>query len=712
MDSIKAQVTQGYKQKLQQYEAALTVAIHQQYPLSHEARQLLQRLQQEMNLSNDMIASIEERITAPLEAERQRNLQQYKKVFTRAIHWQYPLSHDDREFLANLRRVLDLNQEMAQSIEQQVTQGYEQKLQQYEAAFTRAIHQQYPLSDETHQQLQQLQQSLDLRPEVIDPVETQITQVYEQKLQQYETAFTSAIQRQYLLSDSDRKFLANLQQGLNLTEHQVTQAYERKLQQYEEAFTQAIHQQYPLNEEACQTLQQLQRNFKLGKETTESIEARVTQGYEQKLQQYETALTSAIQRQYPLKDGDREFLANLRRSLNLNQKITDSIEALEYLQRGLNLSENDTNSIEMKVTQTYNLRPTPTVNLLQGRKRQKKLRPLLPKAIVIAVAFVGVSILAYYAYSLWQTDKSAKAALEQAKVLKAEENYEACRNQAEAVPQQSRFYTDAQNLLNQCQRLARDQQWLAQAKGFAAKNNLKDAIAQASGIRSDSNFHPEAQQLISQWSETLLEQAEGKYLQSDNSADLEEAIKVTRAIPQTSSLAQKVEATIIKWRTEWNKNETYLQEAQKALDEGQWWEAIEKANQVKLLGQEVKQETSYWQNKIRPITARANELRAASNSQDGIARQSSTQEPVTQQLTTRQPAIQPSATRQSSTQESVTQQSTTRQPATQPSATRQSSTQQSSTRKSVNRQSSTRQSPAQRSTTQRSRSGSWPTDIR
>lgn len=686
MDSIEAQVTQGYEQKLQQYEAALTVAIHQQYPLSHAARHLLQRLQQEMNLSNDTVAAVEQRITAPIEAERQRNLQQYKKVFTRAIHWQYPLSDEDQEFLANLRRVLDLSESMTQSIESQVVQGYEQKLQQYQAAFTKAIYQQYPLSHGTRQQLQQLQQSLGLRQEAIDPVEMQITQVYERKLQQYEAAFTKAIDQQYSMSDRGQSLAIP---DPNLTEYQITQAYEQKLQQYEEAFSEAIHQQYPLSQAAHQPLQQLQQNLQLGQETTTSIKARVTQGYEQKLQLYETAFTRAIQRQYPLQDGDREFLANLQQSLNLSQKITDPIEELECLRRGLNLNEQETDSIETKVIQTY-IEPASVVNPPASnppQKHQRKLQPLLSRAIVVAVALVGVSLSARYVYTLWQADKSAKAALEQAKTLEAAKDYDACLNQAKAVPQQSRFYTDAQNLLNQCQGLVRDQQWLAQAKVFATKNNLKDAIAQANGVQSNSDFHPEAQRLINQWSETLLKQAEGQYMQSVSSKDLEQAISITRAIPQNSSLAPKVESAVTKWRTEWNKNETYLQSAQNALAKGEWGEAIEKANQVKLLGQEVNQETPYWQNKISSIIERAGELRAASSSQAETTQQSSAQQPMTQQSTTQQSVDQPPVTQRSTTQPSTTQRSTTRR-------------------------STTRRSSPQRSTTQRSQSGSWPTDIR
>ena len=93
------------------------------------------------------------------------------------------------------------------------------------------------------------------------------------------------------------------------------------------------------------------------------------------------------------------------------------------------------------------------------------------------------------------------------------------------------------------------------------------------------------------------------YQQVDNTS--KNAIDITTAIPKTSSVAKKVEEAIGKWRTEWNNNETYLKEAQNALNEKKWRQAIDKANKVRLLGQEVKRTTPYWQNKMKLIIERA-----------------------------------------------------------------------------------------------------------
>lgn len=144
------------------------------------------------------------------------------------------------------------------------------------------------------------------------------------------------------------------------------------------------------------------------------------------------------------------------------------------------------------------------------------------------------------------------------------------------------------------------------------KNKFKDAISTVGAIHSASSFHSQAEQLTSQWSRSLLDQAEELYKQSYKARDLEKAIDITKAIPKTSSVAENAERMTKKWRAEWNRNETYFQEADDALRQGKAKEAIDKTNQIRLLGQEVKQDTSYWQNKMKPIIGRAKGLIAAS----------------------------------------------------------------------------------------------------
>ncbi len=247
-------------------------------------------------------------------------------------------------------------------------------------------------------------------------------------------------------------------------------------------------------------------------------------------------------------------------------------------QQSLGLREQNTGSTETKITETYNLNQRlPAV--VQGGEDKKKVRPLLLQATtVVAAALVSVG-LAYYAYNNLQTAPSTEPHLEESpKIVNA------------VKPLQ-----DNNKLL------------LVQAQALANKNNFKDAIAEASKIQPNGSFSQSAARLINQCSENLLKQAEERYKQSYNSKDLENAIDITKAIPRTS-VAKNAEETSKKWRIEWNSNENYLKSAQNAVNERKGQEAIDTANKVRLLGQEVKRETPYWQIKMKPIIEPAEKL--------------------------------------------------------------------------------------------------------
>jgi hypothetical protein len=283
------------------------------------------------------------------------------------------------------------------------------------------------------------------------------------------------------------------------------------------------------------------------------------------------------------------------------------------LQQNLGQTEKIIDPIEPTVAKEYNFKPTLLIDKPQGGENQKKVRQLLLTTTgVVAVISMG---LGYYYYTKGQTDQSEKTVLENIQLLKAGKNYEECVNQAKAVPQTSPFYGDAQNLLNECQSLTQGAKLLAKAKELAQENNFKDAIYEANRIQPDSNFFQPAQQLINQWYPNLVKQAEELYKQSYNSKDLENAIGITKAIPKTSSVAKNAEKMTENWRIEWNNNEKYLQAAQNALKQDKWQEAIDTTNKVRLLGQKVKQDTPYWQNKMKPIIEMAQKHIAASKIQ-------------------------------------------------------------------------------------------------
>jgi serine/threonine protein kinase len=264
----------------------------------------------------------------------------------------------------------------------------------------------------------------------------------------------------------------------------------------------------------------------------------------------------------------------LNRALQAAQKTSPPLQtSLRPREESIDVSS------ETKLIETYNLKPSIPAVGLQGGEDKKKVRRRLPKATVLAGALV-IGSLAYYAY-IQSQNPSPKLPLP-----------------SPTIP-------------NEGKKPARDQQWLAQAQEFAKKNNFKDAIAEASKIQPDSSLSQSAQQLINQYSGNLLKQAESLYIQSYNSKELENAIELTKAIPKTSSVAKNAFEMSTKWRTEWNNNENYLKAAQNALKQQKSQEAIDTANKVRLLGQEVKPNTPYWQNKIKPIIETAQKSIAA-----------------------------------------------------------------------------------------------------
>ncbi len=593
--------------------------------ISNEDRQQLQELQQSLGLRDKAINIIEAQVTA---AYKQK-IQQYEEAFTRNIYQQYSLSNEDRQQLQQLQQSLEISEEVREKVVAKVTEAYEQKLKQYEEEFTQAIYQQYPLNKESYDLLQLLQQKLGLSNKVIAAIETRHTAPIQaerqRKSQQYEKAFARAIQRQPLsnddrevlepLSDNEREVLENYRQVLNLSkeitqaiEEQITQAYAQKLQQYEQEFTRAIDRQYPLSNEESQPLQLLQQTLELRNEIVESIAAKVTQAYEQKLQQYEKALIWASQRQYPFSDEDREFLEYRRQQLNISNNVADSIAAKitdPYNQIPLEPIPPIPESSEQP--RLSNNVPSPSLLTEVGGKRQKNLRRLGLRATVVAL--LSVSAIAYYAY----IEQPAKANLRQATSLTATKKYQECAERAKVVPQISLVYAEAQSILSKCQRLAQDEQWLAQAQDLAKKNNFKDAIATANKIPASQNFRSSAVPLIDRWSRNLLKQAEARYKEAHDFQEMKNAIDITTAIPKTSSVAKNAEEMRQKWQTEWHKNETYLEEALNASDKGNWREAIERVNQIRILGQEVKQDNLYWQNNLKPIIEGAEKRVVASN---------------------------------------------------------------------------------------------------
>lgn len=216
-----------------------------------------------------------------------------------------------------------------------------------------------------------------------------------------------------------------------------------------------------------------------------------------------------------------------------------------------------------------------------------KQRRILIGASITTIAIAALGVFALYR----QPGTGVQASLEQIKTQNAEGNYQECVALSTVIPQNSGIYTEAQTLLQQCQ--------LSLAKQLAADSNFAVAITEAAKIPQNSVRYQEAQQLISEWSSSILETATKNY----QSGNLSNAIAIAKTIPESSSVYPKAQGTIQQWNQEWQKNKSYLQAAQKALDERKWQNAISEANKVT--------NNPYWQEQIEPIIQKAESQIAA-----------------------------------------------------------------------------------------------------
>ena len=237
---------------------------------------------------------------------------------------------------------------------------------------------------------------------------------------------------------------------------------------------------------------------------------------------------------------------------------------------------------------------TPQATVLSPSKPQISTSLVKPKQrrLLIGASIITIAIGALGVYALYRQPNTSS--LEQIKIAQAEGNYQKCVALATAIPQNSRIYTEAQTLLQQCQ--------LSLAKQLAADSSFAAAISEAAKITRNSVGYQEAQQLISEWSGSILETATNNY----QTGNLNNAIAIAKTIPESSSVYPKAQGTIQQWNKEWQQNQSYWQAAQKALNQGKWQSAISEANKVK--------DNPYWRKKIEPIIQKAESQIAAPKS--------------------------------------------------------------------------------------------------
>ncbi|GAB4226410.1 MAG: hypothetical protein Kow00121_54630 [Elainellaceae cyanobacterium] len=212
---------------------------------------------------------------------------------------------------------------------------------------------------------------------------------------------------------------------------------------------------------------------------------------------------------------------------------------------------------------------------------------------------VAASMVAGSAFALWWTYRRAETRLATAATLSEEGRYEECIAIASDIPNTIQStYEQAQSALNRCAAGLLDR-----AQQQADNAEYQTAIQEVAKIPPESTVYADAQTQVEQWSDALLQQATQLY---ETEGNLEEAIARVQAIPADTSAGEQSQDIIAQWQEEWAANEQALQEAQQALNAGEWNSAREKASSVT---------TPYWQARAGDIIQQADEQIAAAEAE-------------------------------------------------------------------------------------------------
>jgi uncharacterized caspase-like protein len=145
-------------------------------------RAYLDTLKQQRGLTDEVASEIEAEVLRPYR-ERLANLEKYRKALLAEAESEYPFSEETCDEINRFQELLGLRDEdiltIRQAVEKQFSQKaemYQQYLVQYKQAFTEAIQQEFPLSQNLRQTLENLQASLDLRHENIVEIERPLIQ--------------------------------------------------------------------------------------------------------------------------------------------------------------------------------------------------------------------------------------------------------------------------------------------------------------------------------------------------------------------------------------------------------------------------------------------------------------------------------------------------------------------------------------------------------
>lgn len=339
-------------------------------------------------------------------------------------------------------------------------------------------------------------------------------------------------------------------------------------------------------------LEVLRERLALPAEMAAAIEADVLAPYQSewaaKLQQYEQILQEAVEQETVLSPHTRRELRHLQQVLDLSDEAVAAIEA-----RTLPAPETPPEPLipvilpdspeaippatepapELPLAKSSDA-GTVTVDapVIKPPSPASKPKPpivrrqfFLPRRAVLLGMGAGLGILG--TVGIWGTQRQMTASLlTQIQSLASKGDYGACITQAQAFLQRFQGVSQAQQSLNHCR--------LQRAKQLAEEGKLADAMDLARQIPQEAGNRAEAQTWVNQWGARILQLAKALYYQKANNKD--RAIALLQPIATDKEAAQYLQ----QWPQEWSRNQQNLKDAQNALAEKRWADALRHARNV------------------------------------------------------------------------------------------------------------------------------------
>lgn len=208
-------------------------------------------------------------------------------------------------------------------------------------------------------------------------------------------------------------------------------------------------------------------------------------------------------------------------------------------------------------------------------------------ALVAGIIGLVGGLAAVNTRSEWQV------ALDQAHQRRGTGAFDECIKLVQGMPSTDKLYGQAQSLMIQCR--------LDPAKELEQDGQRPQALKLLAAIPKDDPAYVAAQELLGLWSDALLVQANQAY----QGGDLDQTQAFIQAIPPQSPSHGIAQGALASWRAEFATNQATLAQARQAFDQQRWSEAMTLAQQVRLNGQPVPEDSDYYRQNISPIVQNA-----------------------------------------------------------------------------------------------------------